>query len=211
MPANAQQTDFDIAAATWDDDPVKVARAQAVAAGIRRQVPWRAGMTALELGCGTGLLSFMLQHDLEQITLADSSSGMLAVLGKKIAAAGVASMRPFKVDLEMDSLPDERFDLVYSLMTFHHVQDTDRLLHSLFSLLKPAGHLCVADLDREDGSFHGPGFTGRNGFDRDNLAQRAVSAGFRNVVFETVFDMRKSVNGATKSYPVFLMVARVSQ
>lgn len=140
MPANAQQTDFDIAAATWDDDPVKVARAQAVAAGIRRQVPWRAGMTALELGCGTGLLSFMLQHDLEQITLADSSSGMLAVLGEKIAAAGVASMRPFKVDLEMDSLPDERFDLVYSLMTFHHVQDTDRLLHSLFSLLKPAGY-----------------------------------------------------------------------
>ena len=153
----------------------------------------------------------MLQHDLEQITLADSSSGMLAVLGEKIAAAGVASMRPFKVDLEMDSLPDERFDLVYSLMTFHHVQDTDRLLHSLFSLLKPAGHLCVADLDREDGSFHGPGFTGRNGFDRDNLAQRAVSAGFRDVVFETVFDMRKSVNGATKSYPVFLMVARVSR
>ncbi len=211
MPANAQQTDFDIAAATWDDDPVKVARAQAVAAGIRRQVPWRAGMTALELGCGTGLLSFMLQHDLEQITLADSSSGMLAVLGEKIAAAGVASMRPFKVDLEMDSLPDERFDLVYSLMTFHHVQDTDRLLHSLFSLLKPGGYLCVADLDCEDGSFHGPGFTGHNGFYRDNLAQRAVSAGFRDVVFETVFDMCKSVNGATKSYPVFLMVARVSQ
>ena len=211
MSANTQQIDFDAAAATWDDDPVKVARAQAVAAGIRRQVSWRAGMTGLELGCGTGLLSFMLQHNLEQITLADSSSGMLAVLGEKIAATGVASMRPFKVDLEMDLLPDERFDLVYSLMTFHHVQDTDRLLHGLFSLLKPAGYLCVADLDREDGSFHGPGFIGHNGFDRDNLARRAVSAGFGDVVFETVFDMRKSVNGATKSYPVFLMVARVSQ
>jgi len=210
MPAIAQQTDFDAAAATWDDDPVKVARAQAVAAGIRRQVPWRAGMTGLELGCGTGLLSFMLKHDLEQITLADSSSGMLAVLGEKIAAAGVASMRPFKLDLEMDLLPDERFDLVYSLMTFHHVQDTDRLLHGLFSLLKSSGHLCVADLDREDGSFHGPGFTGHNGFDRDDLARRAISAGFREVAFETVFDMRKSVNGAMRSYPVFLMVGSVS-
>lgn len=72
-----------------------------MAAGIRRQVPWRAGMTALNSDAAPACL--MLQHDLEQITLADSSSGMLAVLGEKIAAAGVASMRPFKVDLEMDS------------------------------------------------------------------------------------------------------------
>ena len=80
--------DFDSKAKDWDAVPGRAERANAVAAAIREQVSLSKTMTALEYGCGTGLLSFALQAELGPITLADSSTGMLEVLREKIARAG---------------------------------------------------------------------------------------------------------------------------
>jgi len=199
---------FDSRAKTWDDDPMKTARAEAVAQGICAQVVLTPQMSALEYGCGTGLLSFALRERLGQLTLADSSSGMLAVLEEKISSGAIANMSALKLDLASDPLPDERFDLVHSLMTLHHIDDTDALLRALYALLKSPGYLCLADLDSEDGSFHGADFSGHRGFDRETLQRQATEAGFRNVRFSTVFSIRKAVaTGGEKDFPVFLMVA----
>lgn len=205
MPANNTPQYFDERAKTWDDDPMKTARAQAVADGICAHVPLSAGLSGLEYGCGTGLLSFALQTQLQQITLADSSPGMLAVLEKKIAACGIGNMRPIRLDLTRDPLPQERYDVIYSLMTFHHIPDTDKILRDLCSLLASGGHLCIADLDSEDGSFHGADFSGHQGFDRDALAQQATQAGFSSIEFSSVFTISKGT--PAKDFPVFLMVA----
>ena len=73
----AATDDFSARAATWDDDPMKVARAAAVADGIRRRIPLDAATRALEYGSGTGLVSFALRPPLERVTLADSAPGTL--------------------------------------------------------------------------------------------------------------------------------------
>lgn len=205
---NSEQTTtyFDAKAKTWDDDPMKTARAQAVADGIQSRIPLTEHMTALEYGCGTGLLSFALQPQLMHITLADSSSGMLAVLQDKIVANDITNMRAMQLDLTTDPLPSERYNLIYSLMTFHHIEDIDKILRNLFSLLVDPGYLCIADLDSEDGSFHGPDFTGHRGFDRKELERKLIQAGFRSVDFTTVFEMTKGEKRTR--YPVFLMIAR---
>ncbi len=52
---------FDERAKMWDTDPMKTARAQAVADAILAAVGATAGMRSFEYGCGTGLLSFCLQ------------------------------------------------------------------------------------------------------------------------------------------------------
>jgi len=116
-------------------------------------------------------------------------------------------MRSLKLDLAVDPLPDERYDLICSLMTLHHVEDTDRILRDWCALLRSPGHLCVADLDAEDGSFHGPGFTGHNGFDRTELGARAVRAGFNACRFSTVFQVTRDGGAGQRTYPVFLMIA----
>ena len=105
--------DFDQKAAQWDAKPVRVERAQAVAAGIKAALPLASHLTALEYGCGTGLLSFALQPYLGHITLADSSSGMLTVLREKIAAGNIQNMTPLQLDLMTDPLPagfDQKID-----------------------------------------------------------------------------------------------------
>lgn len=202
--------DFDARAATWDEDPVKVARANAVADAMRRRLDLRPDTRALEYGCGTGLLTFALRPPLEHVTLADSSPGMLRVLETKIAAAGASGMRTLRLDLDVDPVPARRYDLVHSLMTLHHVGDTARILHDWSSMLAASGELAVADLDAEDGSFHGSAFTGHRGFDRRRLAERVEAAGFETPSFETVFRMSRPDGPGQKEFTVFLMVARKS-
>lgn len=200
--------EFDEKAKDWDSDPNKISRARTVAEAIRNRVTLGPHMEALEYGCGTGLLSFALQPYLGHITLADSSEGMLAALRGKIASSGVGNMTPIKLDLSVDSMPARGFDLICTLMTLHHIPDTDGILRGFHRLLRPGGHLCVADLDTEDGSFHGAGFTGHRGFDRGELGERARRAGLDEASFETVFRVAKDAGGSTREYPVFLMIAR---
>jgi ubiquinone/menaquinone biosynthesis C-methylase UbiE len=202
--------EFDQKAAQWDAKPVRVERAQAVANGIKAALPLSPHVTALEYGCGTGLLSFALQPYLGHITLADSSPGMLAVLREKIAAGSFWNMTPVQLDLTIDPLPAERCQLIYTLMTLHHIPDTDRMLRAFYQLLDAQGYLCLADLDTEDGTFHEDEFHGHLGFDRAELGAKAGQAGFRNIHFTTVFHMIKDVNGAGHDFPIFLMVAQKS-
>jgi ubiquinone/menaquinone biosynthesis C-methylase UbiE len=202
-------TDFDSRAKDWDEVPGRVERANAVAAAIREQVALSREMKALEYGCGTGLLSFALQAELGTITLADSSSGMLEVLREKIARGGITNMSPLRLDLAVDPVPAERFDLVYTLMTLHHIPDTAKILGSFHDLLQPCGVLCISDLDKEDGSFHShePDFAGHNGFERAGLGRELEEAGFTNVRFNTCYSLIKD----GRAFALFLAVAEKKQ
>jgi ubiquinone/menaquinone biosynthesis C-methylase UbiE len=198
---------FDQEAATWDAKPERSERADAVAQGIRARLPLSPQWTALEYGCGTGLLSFALQPDLAHITLVDSSRGMLAVLDQKIASAGIPNLTPLYADFLNDPLPPLKVNLIYTLMVLHHIPDTDGILKAFSALLSSPGYLCVADLDQEDGTFHDHDFSGHKGFERAELAEKARQAGFGRVEFSTVFQVPRPVAGTIRNFPLFLMVA----
>jgi len=202
-------TNFDERAKDWDADPMKVNRAKTVAQAIRSAIPLTENMSALEYGCGTGLLSFALQSDLGQITLADTSQGMLDVLAEKISAFDVSNMRPLRLDLSADPSPDSPFDLTYSLMTLHHIPDAKAILKKFHALLAPGGWLCIADLDKEDGTFHTDGTSDVHlGFERGELQKWVEDAGFVDVKFSTAFEIKKKIGDAEKIFPVFLLIAQ---
>src|SRR5512139_1855133 len=199
---------FDSKARQWDENPVFQERGRKIAEAIRKTVPLRRDMSALDYGCGTGLLSFPLRDELGAILAADSSAGMLEVLAEKIAAHGVTNMTPLKLDLLADPVPAQRFDLIVASMTLHHVPDTDHILRVFHDMLNPGGYLCIADLDQEDGSFHGIEVDVHHGFDRSDLSRRAAQAGFADAQFQTVFSIAKERETGTRDYPVFLMTVR---
>lgn len=203
-------SEFDAKAQTWDQDPMKVERAVTVARAIAEQVPV-AGLRVLEYGCGTGLLGFALREEAASLTLADTSEGMLAVLRGKIEALGAPNMVPLKLDLLADPLPSGAYDLICSLMTLHHVPDTQGLLHAFREVLAPGGWVALADLDAEDGSFHGPAVTDVHlGFDRNVLGRQLAVAGFREVQFATVYEIQRGEGTELQRFPLFLVVARRS-
>ena len=201
-------TDFDSKARAWDGNPVFQERADKIAAAIQAAIPLNPNMHALDYGCGTGLLSFPLKDVLGHITLKDSSAGMLEVLREKIAAQSVNNMTVRQADLSSQPLPEDRYDLIYTSMVLHHIPDTADILARFHALLNPGGWLCVADLDREDGSFHGIEVDVIHGFERESLRRLAEAAGFSDVRFDTVFEIFKETAAGTRGYPVFLMVAR---
>lgn len=201
---------FDSKARQWDENPVFQARADKIAAEIAANVPLTSTMRALDYGSGTGMLSFPLQQRLGHITLKDTSAGMLAVAEEKIAAWGVGNMTTRLMDLTAVPMPDERYDLIYSSMTLHHIPDTDGILKVFHTLLNPGGWLCIADLDREDGSFHGIQVDVHHGFERETLTDKAKLAGFSDIRFSTVFEVVKQTESGERAYPVFLMQARRS-
>ena len=177
---------FDERAKDWDSDPAKVERAVVVANAMRAAVPLRKEMRALEYGCGTGLLSFALQQEFSSITLADTSPGMLAVLAEKIKNSAVDNMQPLLVNENFQPVPETRFDLIYSLLTLHHIPETQAALRHFAMLLNPGGFLCIADLEKEDGSFHGPTVTDvHKGFEREALQRQVENAGLAGVRFSS--------------------------
>ncbi len=198
---------FDAKARTWDADPAKVARARRVADLIAARVPLLARARVLEVGAGTGLLGFALRERARHVTLADSSPEMLAVAAEKLRAAGPCNVDVIALDLERDP-PPGRYEVVCALLVLHHVRDTAAFLRRLHGALEPGGYLCVSDLEREDGAFHGADFGGHHGFERAALQATLEGAGFADVQFQPAFEVEKPVGGAIRAFPAFLATAR---
>ena len=201
--------DFDAKARSWDVDTSKSDRAGKVADAIARKVPGLAGARVLEYGAGTGLLGFELLGRVGHLTLADSSTEMLAVAREKAQARGVKNVEVLALDLAAGPLPEARYD-----SRLRPPGSSPRARRGPAAApvppesLMPGGHLCISDLDAEDGSFHGPGFTGHCGFDRVTLLSSLSRAGFLDARVETVFEIERPVQGHLRRFPAFLSIAR---
>ena len=143
-------------------------------------------MRVLDVGCGTGRLSILLSDRVGSVVVTDPSAGMVRVAQERIEAAGLGDrLRAVQADLTTDSL-DGTYDVAWSSMALHHVQDLDALLRSVSDLVVEGGRLAIADLDEDpEGAFHAEkaDFDGHHGFDRNRLAEQLVRAGFAEVAF----------------------------
>jgi ubiquinone/menaquinone biosynthesis C-methylase UbiE len=205
-----ERKDFNQEAGQWDANPGRVKLANDVADAVIRDGAPDRSMDALDFGCGTGLVTLRLQPFVKTITGADSSDGMLGVLRGKVQAAGLQNVKTVPVDFEHGGQIDGSFHFIVSSMTLHHVPDTAALFRRWHDLLAPGGTLCFADLDSEDGSFHGDN-TGvfHFGFDRKKLKELLGAAGFRDIGDSTAATMVRDVAGGGKrSFTIFLISAR---
>lgn len=200
---------FNTLAAEWDSSPGRVTTATAVAGAICDALKPSSEEAVLEFGCGTGLLTAALAPRVGHILAMDSAPRMLDTLNSKLGDYAIDNIDTHVGDLPGHP-PPGRFDLIISSMTLHHIDDTAGLLAVLFGLLRPGGHIALADLDAEDGSFHGdkPGIAHR-GFDRGELASQMTEAGFDDVHFSTAHRMEKTgEDDTTRTFPIFLVTAR---
>lgn len=206
-----EQSNFDTRAATWDEEPRRVQLAREVADAIINAVRPTAEMDAMDFGCGTGLLTLFLHPRLRSITGVDSSRGMLEVLAGKVRALNLANVRSQLCDLGQGERPNGQYHLIVSSMALHHVAELPPLFRLFHDLLLPGGIICVADLDKEDGTFHDdPTGVHHFGFERPLVRKLLAEAGFTDSRDTTAAVIRKGTAGQTRDYPVFLVSARKS-
>lgn len=197
---------FDQAAATWDLTERRVALAHAVAEAIAARVPLSQEMAVLDFGCGTGLVTLKLASQVGSINGADTSPGMLRTLAEK-AAAQDTPVRLIPLDTAGTGDLGGPYDLIVSSMTLHHVADVPALFRQFTRHLHPGGHVALADLDEEDGSFHDASMAiFHRGFSREQIQSWLKDAGFQEIHMETATVIQKE----GKDYPVFLASAERS-
>jgi len=200
---------FDEQAATWDDDPGHVERAKIIAEKLKKALGKFPAKSVLEYGSGTGQLSFMLKDDFQEITLMDESVKMTKVSIQKCKDKNSENLHPVTYDLIINPLPDERYDLIYTLLTLHHIENTEIIFSKFNQLLNPGGTLVLIDLEKEDGSFHDYEFHGHLGFDREPLEEKLKIAGLTPVHYEVCYSIEKELgDGRKRDYPLFLLVAK---
>jgi SAM-dependent methyltransferase len=119
----------------------------------RRWHPWvfdqfglQAGQQVLEVGCGTGQLwcaNAERVPDGLELTLTDTSAGMLAEAARSLRRAGLDAVTR---RADAGSLPygDAAFDVVVANHMLYHVEDVSRAVGELRRVLRPDGLLVAA-------------------------------------------------------------------
>lgn len=105
---------------------------------------------AVEIGCGTGLLSMGLVHQraFPEVLLTDPSPVFLGITSEKLAAARIRTDRVrygLLMGEDVDRLPKEMFSLIVMRSTLHHILDVDRFIHDSARALRPGGALAFQE------------------------------------------------------------------
>ncbi len=188
---------------SWDSDVTVKTLSSAIGSLILEQVPLNAQMEVMDFGAGTGLISSYVAPLVNKIVAVDISEAMLDKLVSKPELDGKVEA----VCQDILKTPfDGRFDLIMSAMAIHHIEDTAKLIQSFSEHLKEGAMIALADLDKEDGSFHPEGTEGvfHYGFNRDVFEEMLINNGFEDIQFFTAYTVTKAEN----KFPVFLVVAK---
>ncbi len=187
---------------SWDMSSMRVQNAKSIADLIVKNIKFRPSMEVMDLGAGTGLLSYFIAPHVAKIVAVDNSPSMLEEFKNK-ASEFDSETEILAADISKDDL-GRTFDGIISSMTIHHVEDTKALFLKLYALLNDNGFIAIADLDTEDGSFHSDNAgVFHHGFDREILESIAKEVGFK----EIKFGLASTINKPQATFTVFLMTA----
>ncbi|KAF2873514.1 S-adenosyl-L-methionine-dependent methyltransferase [Massariosphaeria phaeospora] len=218
---------FSAEAAAWDANKKHVESTESALEAIKRCVLAFVNGTSkdldvLEIGCGTGLLSFLLAPHVRSLVGVDTADGMINAFNMKVAAlpdpqnANLAAVNVLVQEADDVHLQGAaaalatrrgetghdapyRFGLIVSHLTLHHIPSLSDLFATLFQCLKPGGRLALTDYEDfgpEAVPFHPKSKregVERHGIKRNELETVIIGAGFSEVRVEQAFTLRKEV------------------
>lgn len=199
---NETKDHFENKSKTWDMNSKRVKNAGAIADAIIANIELKKDMKIADFGAGTGLLSYFVAPCVDTIVAIDNSPSMLEMFRIKCDEFECKTEVLHK-DLSVDEIM-ETFDGIISSMTIHHIANQEKLFKKMYNMIPEGGFIAIADLDKEDGTFHSNNEgVFHFGFEREELERIAIEAGFKDIHFETVSVIKKP----HREFSVFLMRA----
>lgn len=97
----------------------------------------------LDAGCGTGELALSLAKHNVQITALDKTKKSLEEAKRAAKKFKINNISFKHFDLAVDTLPDNYFDLTYSIGVIHHIQNTEKIFSKLVKATKKGGIITI--------------------------------------------------------------------
>lgn len=106
------------------------------------------GATAVDLGCGSGQVTFRLARSCSYVLAVDINPEAIAMLTARAGDECVTNIHAVAHPAETLDLAPESIDVVVSNYTLHHLRDADkrRLIERSFIWLRPGGRLVIGDM-----------------------------------------------------------------
>ncbi len=195
---------FDAAANEWDKSQTKINMATKITSQIIKNIPLQNHHNVMDFGCGTGLVGLNIAPLVAKLVGADLSTEMLRNFKAKAEAQQLANVDT--IELSVDShLGDSEYDAVVSAMTVHHIEKPNELFSKFASAIKSGGYLGVADLAKEDGTFHSDN-TGvyHYGFSQDEFEGFFTNNGFE----KPKITVAHTIDKGQKSFDILFCYAK---
>ena len=189
-------------ASTWDKGSTRVNGALTIANAIEEKIELKDSMQIMDFGVGTGLLGFEIAKKVKKVYGVDTSSKMIEKLKEKNTQS--LHVEPIYQDIVTNPLK-QAFDGLVSSMTLHHIQDLELFFKTIYKNIKNNGFIAIADLEKEDGSFHSDNSgVFHFGFDINELKNIVSSCGFSDIEVKNI----NTINKPHKDFGVFLLTAK---
>lgn len=151
---------------------------------IRSKLKDTTEKTALDYGCGTGLIGLGLNDLFASMLFVDSSPKMLEQVNQKLQNNPIGSASTLCLDLLNGIPPTLAVDYIIMAQVLLHIPNTRLILSRVYETLKPGGHLIIVDFDKNEDitsdKVH-------NGFVQTELISLAEQIGFRSTESETFY------------------------
>lgn len=108
-----------------------------------------AGKTVLDAACGEGFGAALLSKKAASVNAVDIDAASIEHATSRYGSQSNLVFRQADVT-QLDSLPDDSFDVITSFETLEHVMDHDRMLEGFKRVLKPDGLLLVSTPDKKN-------------------------------------------------------------
>jgi ubiquinone/menaquinone biosynthesis C-methylase UbiE len=193
---------FEMIADTYDT-PERIQIAKVSSDAIREYVANARSKSAIDFGCGTGLVGMNLLDEFNSMLFLDTSPNMIDQIKQKIADGHLQNVDTLCFDFEMESLSDLRADYIFMAQVLLHIKEIKPVLSRLFEVLNEGGHLLIVDFDKNKNVVSD---LVHNGFNQDELTDVMTAIGYRDIRSKTFYAGSKIFMGQDAS--MFILDSR---
>jgi len=181
-------TDIFEAMANKYDIPERIKIARISADAIREYIVNGKDKSAIDFGCGTGLVGMELLNDFNSVIFLDTSQNMLEQINKKIADSNIQNASTICFDFETEAGTHIHADYIFMVQVLLHINDIEPILSRLYEVLNPKGHLLIVDFNKNEKVISDKV---HNGFVQEELVQLMTKIGFKDIKSETFYTGNK--------------------